>query len=136
MQPDPGPWYPMEVAWAVPCRVTEGHRRVQVDMASVHMGSNMRGSGFVPGELVRLSRGAKRSAGGDCAVMWSLAGEPGVRENVGIFTVPWDSVGLALGERVIHPTDDDVGPSLLGVLFPHGVGYWWPERFEGIPCSR
>ena len=95
-------------------------------MASGYLGADGVAPQFASGELVRITRATKRREGGDHAVMWSLTGPPGPRENVGLFATGWDFPGLVLGTCAIH----EDGVALLEVLFPHGVGYWWPECFE------
>ena len=131
MQPDPGPWYPMEVAGAVPPRVAEGHRRVHMQWDRVvDAGVELASSGFVEGELVRISRATRREEGGAQAVMWADVDGPELLE------VPWDSLGLITGGARQASAAGDRGPMLLRVLFPQGAGLWWPECFEPAQRSR
>lgn len=88
---------------------------------------------FVEGELVRITRAAKKYEGTDQAVMW---GEGAVPE---IIEVPWDSVGIVTGgARWVDCGEPEGarGELLMRVLFPHGSGLWWPENFEPVRKLR
>lgn len=122
----------MEVSWAGSLRVSEGHRK-DVDMNRiVDAGVDPRSCGFAEGDLVRMTRAAKRSEGGVRAVMWADAQE------VELLEVPWDSLGVITGgaRYTDGPLPTDKGHLLLRVLFPQGAGLWWPEYFERVERRR
>lgn len=103
---------------------------------------------FAEGELVRISRRARRGEGTPEAVMWRDSCVPD------ILAVPWDGIGIVLGNSVLGNSWEvtgevtgkarhlggsaggDAGPVLLRVAFPQGVGLWWPEYFEPVARRR
>lgn len=122
----------MEVSWAGSLRVSEGHRK-DVDMNMiVDAGVDPSLCGFAEGDLVRMTRSAKRSEGGEKAVMWADAQEAELLE------VPWDSLGVITGgaRYTDGPVPTDKGHLLLRILFPQGAGLWWPEYFERVGGHR
>jgi hypothetical protein len=84
------------------------------------------------GDLVRISpgiretydRGLKIRGGWPGALMWAdddrdtLAGSE-------FLHVAWESTGIVLGAA-----GGDSGLRLVRIMFPEGVGCWWPDHFE------
>lgn len=88
---------------------------------------------YYPGDLVRIcpnARAAYESAGsadGQC-IMWSDVGLNGGEEGSEFIRVPWDALGVVVGQDEDGPN----GAVLLRVMFPQGLAAWWPDHFESV----
>ncbi len=87
---------------------------------------------YYPGDLVRICPNAcavdmlpAGSANGQC-IMWSDVGLNGGEEGSEFIGVPWDALGVVVGQDEDGPN----GAVLLRVMFPQGLAVWWPDHFE------
>lgn len=76
-----------------------------------------------PGMRETYERGLKVQGGWPGALMW--ADDTRDRSGSEFLQVGWESTGIVLGAA-----GWDSGLRLVRVMFPEGVGCWWPDHFE------
>lgn len=91
------------------------------------------------GDLVRIADGIREiyvqglsvATGWPAAIMWTEEGLNGGPEGTEFLQVPWDAVGVVTGFELDGPNQEP----LVRVMFPQGIGSWWPDHFERVKGS-
>lgn len=127
-------------------QVTPGHHRslpprsmiVPMDptVEPSHAVTSDDGDPLLPGDLVRIADGIREiyvkdlavATGWPAAIMWSEEGLNGGPEGTEFLHIPWDAVGMVTGVEFDGPNEEP----LVRVMFPQGIGSWWPDHFVRV----